>query len=69
MTDVTFNEIQRQLTLHLISQRDTLKRQMVAAKGQYRFACENYGDCSKQAGRYDKIVCALQAAIEALDGI
>lgn len=69
MTHTTFNAIQNQLTLNLKQQRDTLKRQLSLAKEQYVFACENYGNSSEQAGRYDKIACSLQSSIKALEEI
>lgn len=69
MTHTTFNEIQNRLTLNLRQQRETLNKQLGFAKEQYAFACENYGNCSKQAARYDKIACSLQAAVEALGEI
>lgn len=69
MTDITFNEIQNRLASNLAEQRRILKDQLDFAKSQYRFSCENYGNTSEPAGRYDKIVCALQTAIMALKAI
>ena len=54
MTHATFDEIQNQLTLNLRQQRDALKKQLSLAKEMYDIACENYGNGSEQAVRYDE---------------
>lgn len=69
MTNETFTALERQLTQSIKQQGETLKRQLMFAKRQYKFACENYGNSSPQAGRWDKLACALSYAVDALDVI
>lgn len=69
MTHATLNEIQNRLTICIKGERDALKKQLDLAKAQYYVACDAHGNSSEQAGRFDKIVCSLQTAIEALNEI
>jgi len=66
MTNTNFSQTQNELILTLVSQREALLSQLDAAKEQYRIACEAFGNASKQAGQCDKMICAIQTAVEAL---
>lgn len=66
MTKTTLADIQYQLSLSIQATGSLLAGQLSQAKGYYRMACDAYGTHSVEAGRWDKIACNLQTAIEAL---
>lgn len=68
-TTTTFCKIQKDLIINLISQRKILQSQLVLAQKQYRIACDNYGYISKEARKYEKMIFAMQNAIENLSQI
>ena len=69
MTHTTFAELQKRMIASINDTSGKLETQLGIAKGHYRMACEEYGSHSEQAGKWDKIVCALQVATEALSDI
>ena len=69
MTRATFSDLEKRITRSLKEQNEALKNQKQFAISQYKIACENYGNTSNEAGRWDKIACAVSYAIEALNAI
>lgn len=66
MTHATFNDIRRGYRGNILNIRDNLSAIADGLKEQYRFACENYGNASVQAGDFDRMLCAVQAAVEVM---
>lgn len=62
-----FDKTQNSLIQSLLFQREELSSKLDVAKEQYKLACNLFGDCSKQAGQCDKLVCAMQTAIKVFD--